>query len=205
MARAAFTAAFADLWAAITAIQLYYLLNLQPEAGASATTASPQASAPVGDFQIFQMLVAAGALYAAVALICRHLHQARQAEATAAAAAGADNRRLSGGVVILLIAAASLLEFSLFVQGVPPGGAVDVVGALGLAAFRALPAAATATFFWGMMLIVVAHVRAGGEGGGGALAGEGQIQGPVWLITKMALAAAAALVCLMATAMLCAK
>ena len=198
MARAAFPAAFADLWAAITAIQLYDLLNLQPGAGASsATTASAQASASVGDFHIFLTLVAAGGLYAAVALIYRHVHQAE-----AAAAAGAGNRRrLSGGVVVLLIAAASLLEFSLFVQ--EGASAVDVVGALGLAAFRALPAAATATFFWGMvlMLIVVAHVRAGGEGGGGAVAGDGQIQGPVWLITQMAFAAAAALVCLMALAL----
>jgi len=197
MARAAFPAAFADLWAAITAIQLYDLLNLQPGAGASATTPSAQASASVGDFQIFQMLVAAGGLYAAVALIYRHVHQAE-----AAAAAGAGNRRrLSGGVVVLLIAAVSLLEFSLFVQ--EGASAVDVVGALGLAAFRALPAAATATFFWGMvlMLIVVAHVRAGGEGGGGALVGDGQIQATVRLATEMAFAAAAALVCLMTMAL----
>jgi len=198
MARAAFTAAFADLWAAITAIQLYDLLNLQPGAGASATTPSAQASASVGDFQIFQMLVAAGGLYAAVALIYRHVLQAE-----AAAAAGAGNRRrLSGGVVVLLIAAVSLLEFFLFVQE-GASAVVDVVGALGLAAFRAIPAAATATFFWGMMLmlIVVAHVRAGGEGGGGALAGDGQIQGPVRFITNVAFAAAAALVCLMAFAL----
>ncbi|RLN12027.1 hypothetical protein C2845_PM09G05840 [Panicum miliaceum] len=199
MARAAFTAAFAALWASITAISLYYSLNLQPGAGARATTtASAQASASIGDFRIFLTLVAAGGLYTAVALIYRHLHQAE----AAATAAGASNRRLSGGVVVLLIAAASLLEFSLFVQ--EGASAVDVVGALGLAAFRALPAAATATFFWGMMLmlIVVAHVRAGGEGGGGALAaGDGPIQGPVRFITMVAFAAAAALVCLMAIAL----
>ena len=195
MPRAAyFAAALADLWAAITAIQLYDLLNLQPGAGASATTPSAQASASVGDFHIFLTLVAAGGLYAAVALIYRHLHQAE-------VAAGAGNRRLPDSVVVLLIAAVSLLEFFLFVQ--EGASAVDVVGALGLAAFRALPAAATATFFWGMvlMLIVVAHVRAGGEGGGGALAGDGQIQGPVRFITNVAFAAAAALVCLMAFAL----
>ena len=198
MARAAFTAAFADLWAAFTAIQLYDLLNLQPGAGASsATTASAQASASVGDFHIFLTLVAAGGLYAAVALIYRHLHQLQ-----AAAVAGAGNRRLPDSVVVLLIAAVSLLEFFLFVQE-GASAVVDVVGALGLAAFRAIPAAATATFFWGMMLmlIVVAHVRAGGEGGGGALAGDGQIQGPVRFITNVAFAAAAALVCLMAFAL----
>ncbi|KAG2610174.1 uncharacterized protein LOC120702933 [Panicum virgatum] len=200
MPRAAyFAAALADLWAAITAIQLYYSLNLQPGPGAgTSVTPSAQAPASVGDFHIFLTLVAAGGLYAAVALIYRHLHQLQ-----AAAVAGAGNRRrLPDSVVVLLIAAVSLLEFFLFVQE-GASAVVDVVGALGLAAFRAIPAAATATFFWGMMLmlIVVAHVRAGGEGGGGALAGDGQIQGPVRFITNAAFAAAAALVCLMAFAL----
>ena len=73
-------------------------------------------------------------------------------------------------------------------------------GALGLAALGALPFAATATFFLGMMLIIVAHVYIGGEGGGGAVAVDGLIQGLLCLLTKVVAGAAAALVGLMAMA-----
>ncbi|CAN6208335.1 unnamed protein product [Urochloa humidicola] len=186
----AFAAAFADLWAAITAIQLYYSLNL----GTTTTTtvaSAAQSSASAGDFQmIFPTLVAAGGLYAAVAVV---YHSLREAEA----AGGGGNRRLSD-LVGFVSAAAGLLQLFLFVGD---------VGALGLAAARVLPAASIATFFLGMALMILVHIRAGGEGGGGAVAGEGpvQVQAPVWLVTKTAFAAAAGLVCLMAIALCAAK
>ncbi|CAN6202177.1 unnamed protein product [Urochloa humidicola] len=201
MARAALTAAFAAVSAAITAIEFYYyfLINLQQLGAAvpgtttaTSTASAAQASASAGgDFQVFLMLlVAAGALHSAVGLIYRHLLQAE-------AAGAAGNRRLPDGVAFLLLAAAGLL-----VQGVPGAAAADILCALGAAAFRALPAAATATFFLGMMtLILAAHVRAGG---GGAVAGDGQIKEAVPLLTKTAFAAAAGLVLMMAIA-LCAK
>jgi hypothetical protein len=199
MVRAAFTAAaFADVLSAITAVEFYYL-NLQRGAATTATTSAAQAaSASVGEFEILvALVVAVGAFYAAVALIYRHIHQAE-------AAAGAGNRPLSDRmtfVVLLAVAAAGLLEFFLFVQ-VVPCAVDDIVGALGLAAFRALPAAALATFFLGMMLIIVAHVRAGGEGGGGGVfVGDGQIQGAVSILTKTAFAAAAGLFFLMVIAL----
>ncbi|RCV20679.1 hypothetical protein SEVIR_4G074000v4 [Setaria viridis] len=185
----ALAAAFADLWAAITAIQLYYSINLQPGAGATTTaTSADQTAASVGDFQIFLTLVAAGGLYAAVALVYRSLHQAE------AAGAGGGDRRPSD-LVAFIFAAAGVLEYFLF---------VDDVGALGLAAARVLPAASIGTFFLGMVLIILVHIRAGGEGGCGAVVGDGPIQAPVWIITKMAFAAAAGLVALMAIA-LCPK
>jgi hypothetical protein len=195
--RAAFTAAaFADVLSAITAVEFYYL-NLQRGAATTATTSAAQAaSASVGEFEILvALVVAVAAFYAAVALIYRHIHQAE-------AAAGAGNRPLSDRmtfVVLLAVAAAGLLEFFLFVQ-VVPCAVDDIVGALGLAAFRALPAAALATFFLGMMLIIVAHVRAGGEGGG-VFVGDGQIQGAVSILTKTAFAAAAGLFFLMVIAL----
>jgi hypothetical protein len=197
MVRAAFTAAaFADVLSAITAVEFYYL-NLQRGAATTATTSAAQAaSASVGEFEILvALVVAVAAFYAAVALIYRHIHQAE-------AAAGAGNRPLSDRmtfVVLLAVAAAGLLEFFLFVQ-VVPCAVDDIVGALGLAAFRALPAAALATFFLGMMLIIVAHVRAGGEGGG-VFVGDGQIQGAVSILTKTAFAAAAGLFFLMVIAL----
>ncbi|KAJ1258476.1 hypothetical protein BS78_10G078400 [Paspalum vaginatum] len=205
MARAAASvAAFADVWAAITAVQLLSFLNLHPDAAGTTTTTPAQAAAFVGerDFQSLLTLAAAGALYTAVARVYRHLHEAEAAAAAAAA------HRLSGLVTFVLLAAAGLLEFLLLAQR---AGGGDVDGdaarrALGRAALSALPAAATATFFWGIMLLFVAHIRAGGEGGGGG--GEGAVagdlqqiqQGPVSLLTEIAIGAAAALVGLMALA-----
>ncbi|CAL5043992.1 unnamed protein product [Urochloa decumbens] len=176
----AFAAAFADLWVAITAINLYYFLNLQPEAGTgtTTTTSAAESSSSVVDFQmIFPILVAAGGLYAAVALVHRSLRQAK---------AAAD-------LVGFVSAAAGLLELFLFVDDVGALGR-----SLGLAAARVLPVASTATFFLGMVLIILVHIRAGGEGGGGAVVvGEALVS----VVTKMAFAAAAGLVCMMAIAL----
>jgi hypothetical protein len=93
------------------------------------------------------------------------------------AGAGIGRRSISGLVMFLLCVSAGTLEFIVFGQAAGAGGGADH-GALSLAALRALPATATATFFLGMMLIIVAHVRAGGEGGGGAVSEDGPIQGP---------------------------
>jgi len=91
----------------------------------------------------------------------------------------------------------------LFVAQAPGGGGAEDGAArdLGLAALRELPAAATATFFLGILLIIVGHIRAGGEGGGGAVAAIAPIEAPVGLLAKMAIGAAAGLVCLMAMAL----
>ncbi|CAL5051665.1 unnamed protein product [Urochloa decumbens] len=196
----AFAAAFADLWVAITAINLYCSLNLQPEAGTTTTASAAHASESVGDFQmIFLTLVAAGGLYAAVALVHRSL---RQVEAEAAGCGGGGKRRLSmSDLVGFISAAAGLLELFLFVDDVGALGR-----SLGLAAARVLPAASIATFFLGMVLIILVHIHAGGQGGGGAVAVDEPVQAPVWLVyvTKTAFAAAAGVVCLMGIA-LCAK
>ncbi|CAL5043996.1 unnamed protein product [Urochloa decumbens] len=198
MARAALTAAFAAVWAAIAAIQFYYsFLNLQAAgatgAGAAATTSAAQASASAGDeFQIFLTLVAAGGFNAAVALVYRHLHQIE----------AAGNRRVPDAMAILLLAASGMLVQG---QGVPAAVDDDVVAALGAAAFSALPGAATATFFLGMMTLVFA---ARVHGGGGAVAGAGffgEIQGPMRVLTKIAVGAAAVLVFLVTVATLCIK
>ncbi|CAN6178896.1 unnamed protein product [Urochloa humidicola] len=139
---------------------------------------------------IFLNLAAAGGLYAAVAHVYNSLRQAEEA-AGAAAGGGGGNRRLSN-LVGFVSAAVGFLELFLF---------VDDVGALGLAAARVLPAASIGNFFLGLVLIILVHIRAGGEGGGGAVAvGDAH----VWLVTKTAFAAAAGLVCLMGIA-LCAE
>ncbi|CAO1947768.1 unnamed protein product [Urochloa humidicola] len=145
----------------------------------------------MGDFQmIFQNLAAAGGLYAAVAHVYNSLRQAEEA-AGAAAGGGGGNRRLSN-LVGFVSAAVGFLELFLF---------VDDVGALGLAAARVLlPAASIGTFFLGTVLIILVHIRAGGEGGGGAVVGDAAVS----LVTKMAFAAAAGLICLMGIA-LCAE
>ena len=182
----AYAASFADLFLAVTALELFSFLDAQTGAG---TTASARAPLLAG-----AAAAAAGALFVAtVAFMYHHMSRA------AVPGAGAASRRLSGLFISALCASVGTLEYVLYVQ--EAGGADR--GALGLAALRALPAAATAAFFLGMMLIVVAHVRAGGEGGGGAGAGAGHgaVRGPVRLLTNVALGAAAGLVLLITMAL----
>ncbi|CAN6208345.1 unnamed protein product [Urochloa humidicola] len=192
MARAALTAAFVAVSAAITAIEFYYyfLINLQqlgaavPGTTTTTTKSANKASASAGDeFQVLLAVATAGALHAAVALIHGQLLQAE-------AAGAAGNRRVPDGVGFLLLAAAGLLVL----QGVP-GGAVDddVAAAIGAAAFGALPGAAAATFFLGMMTLILAVAGAGFFG---------EIQGPMRMrvLTKVAVGAAAVLVFLVTVA-----
>jgi hypothetical protein len=192
MVNAASAAGFVDLCAGLVALEIFSFLDPQPGAGTA-----PWAQAPPPDDSALGLLVplgAAGLLLTAVALIYRRLSHA---------AVPAADRRMPGVVNFVLCVSAGVLHLSFFVQ--PAGGADHVARAraLGLAALRALPAAATATYFWGMMLIIVAHVRAGGEGGGGAGAGagHGEVQGPVRILTNIALGAAAGLVFLIAMAL----
>ncbi|XP_021304649.1 uncharacterized protein LOC8077312 isoform X2 [Sorghum bicolor] len=181
------------LCAAMSAVELANLLDPRPGASATVTVAA-QAPALHSGVQDLLLLASAAGFSVSVAFVYRYLHR------------GAGNRRLPEIVSFMLCICAGVLQFLLFV--LTPGGA-DVdhgeqARALGLAALRVLPAAATVTFFLGTMLIVAAHIRAGGEGGGGtiAVAGEEPIQAPVGLrfLSRMALAAAAGLVCLMAIA-----
>jgi hypothetical protein len=192
MVSSALSGSFAAVWAAITAIQFYYSLNLhlQPGAGTSTTTTTASTASIANFQQIFLTLVAMGTLYAAAALVYRSVRRAE-----AGGAAGGGDRR-PADLVAFVSAAAGVLEFFLF---------VDNVGAAGLAAARVLPAASIATFFLGIVLMILLHIRAGGEGdGGGAVAGGGAVEVLVWVVTKMAFAAAAGLVALMAIA-LCAN
>ena len=183
MGNAISSAAAPALCAAFTALELVNLLVPQQGAG---TTAAAEAPAIRGAVRAaFLPLAAAGAFYTSVALVYRHLHLA--------GTSAASNRRPPGLATFTLCASVGLLEYLLFVVQATVGGGVDHAAAreLGLAALRALPAAATATFFLGILLIIVGHIRAGGEGGGGAVAG---------VLAKMAVGAAAGLFCLMATA-----
>lgn len=167
---------------------------LNPWPGASATVAV-HSGVRIRDLQL---LATAAGVFISVGFIYRHLHR------------GAGNRRLPEIVPFMLCVCAGVLQFLLFVGASAASGGADVVDhraearALGLAALRVLPAAATVTFFLGTMLIFAALISAGGEGGGAAAAGEGEepIQAPVGLrlLSRMALAAAAALFCMMAVA-----
>ena len=183
----AHAASFADLFLAVTALGLFSFLDLQTGAG----TATPVLLD--GAAEVWLPAATAGAFTLFVATVAFMYHQLSRAGVPGA---GAAIRRISGLVISVLCASVGTLEYVLFGQAA--GGAQ--ARALGLAALRALPAAATAAFFLGMMLIVVAHVRAGGEGGGGASAGVGPVQGPVRVLTNVAFGAAAALVLLMAMA-----
>ncbi|CAN6178898.1 unnamed protein product [Urochloa humidicola] len=189
----AIPAAAPALCTAVGAVELFCLLFPQPGAYTTA-----QAQALRSAVRAFLPLAAAGGLFTSVLLIYRHFR--------GAADAAARNRRLSE-ILALLFASAGLLYFFLFVAQAPAGaGGVDPAGAaareLGLAALRALPAAAAVTFYLGMLLIIIRHIRAGGEGGGGAVAGNGPVEAPAaGLLDKMAIGAAAGLVCLMAIAL----
>ncbi|CAN6178897.1 unnamed protein product [Urochloa humidicola] len=191
----AFAAAFTDLFLAIAALELFSFLDPQIGVG---TTASAQ-QAPLLDIAAEVWMpctsaAAAGFLFVigTVAFTYHHLSHA-----------GAGNRRLSGLVMFMLCVSVGTLDYVLFAQAV--GGAAQA-RALGLAALRALPAASVAAFFWGMMLVFVAHVRAGGEGGGGGNGdGHEPVQWRVRVLSKVAVGAAAALVCMMALAFYGAK
>jgi hypothetical protein len=190
MVTAVFAAAVVDLCAAFIALDLFPFLD--PQLGAD-----PSAQAALLDsaVELLLPLAALGVLATAVAAIYHHLQN------SAAAAGAAGNRRICR-LFSILCASAGTLEFFFFVK---PAGVVGDVGAqaraLGLAAARVLPAAVAATFFWGMALIIVAHIRAGGEGGGGAFAADGHNQGAVSCLTKTAFAAAALLIWLTALAL----
>ena len=181
MGNAISSAAAPALCAAFTALELVNLLVPQQGAG---TTAAAEAPAIRGAVRTFLPLAAAGGFFTSVALMYSHLRRR-------AGAAGAGNPRLPALVKFTLCASAGFLQFVLFVLQAPGGVDHGAARELGLAALRALPAAATATFFLGISLIIVGHIRAGGEGGGGAVAG---------VLAKMAVGAAAGLFCLMATA-----
>ncbi|RLN11960.1 hypothetical protein C2845_PM09G05910 [Panicum miliaceum] len=155
----AYAASFADLFLAVTALELFSYLDRQTGAGTTA-------QAPLLDGAAVVWLpsspAAAGALTLLVATVAFMYHHLSRA---AAPVAGASRRRLSGLVIPVLCASAGTLEYALFVQAAGCAGRGAQARALGLAALRALPAAATAAFLLGMMLIVViAHVRAGGDG-----------------------------------------
>ncbi|CAD6339919.1 unnamed protein product [Miscanthus lutarioriparius] len=198
-ASAAFGFAYLYLCLAFAALELSTFLDSQCGAVTGTTTC---AEAPLfhSAAEVLPPLAAVVVLFVAVALTYRHLSH-RHAYAVPVAGAGNGRRSISGSglVMFVLCVSAGTLEFIVF-GGQAAGGGADH-GALGLAALRALPAAATGTFFIGMMLIIVAHVRPGGEGGGGAVAADGQIQGLLRLLAKVAAGAAAALVVLMAMAL----
>ena len=167
-ASAAFAFAYLYLCLAFAALELSTFLDSQCGASTGTTTC---AEAPLfhSAAEVLPPLAAVVVLFVAVALTYRHLSH-RHAYAIPKAGAGNGRRSISGLVMFLLCVSAGTLEFIVF-GGQAAGGGADH-GALGLAALGALPAAATATFFLGMMLIIVAHVRAGGEGGGGAVAAD---------------------------------
>ncbi|RCV20680.1 hypothetical protein SETIT_4G076100v2 [Setaria italica] len=200
MVNAASAAGFADLIAAIMALEIFFFL--EPQSTGAGTAPSEQAPLIDSAVELCLPLAAAGTLLTAVAFVYNHLNCH-----AAVPAAGAANRRVSGVAFFILCVSAGVLDLFFYVQ--PPAGSVDHgarARALGLGALRALPAAATATFFWGMMLIIIAHVRAGGEGGGGAGAGAGHgaIKMAVRILTMIAVGAAAGLAFLVIMA-LCVK
>ncbi|CAL5037370.1 unnamed protein product [Urochloa decumbens] len=193
MVNSASAAGFINLCAGFMALEIFFFLH--PQSGAArAGTTPPSAQAPPLDstaVELWLPLAAAGTLLTSVAFIYHHLIMSR---------AAAANRRLSEVVIFLLCVSVGVLDIFFFVA--QPADGVDrgaQARALGHGALRALPTAAAANFFWGIMLIIVAHVRAGGEGGGGAVAGAGffgAIQGGMCIrvLTKIALGAAAGLV-----------
>ncbi|CAL5046636.1 unnamed protein product [Urochloa decumbens] len=173
-------AAVPALCAALGAFHLANHLDPQQQTGAG--TAPP----PLGDAaRAFLPVAALGGFCASVALLFRHIRRA-------------GNQRLPGHVAFPLCASAGLL-----IVAPAQGGVVDraAARALGLAALRAVPGASAASFFLGMLLIIVGHIRAGGEGGGGAVAGDGPIGAPVVrILAKAAMAATVALLFLTAIA-----
>ncbi|KAJ1258470.1 hypothetical protein BS78_10G077800 [Paspalum vaginatum] len=180
MPTAVSAAAVLDLGAAIIAVECISFFDPRPGAGTAAPAPAPLLD---GMFELLLPLAAVGALYAATAAIHRHLRHA-----------AAGNGRLWRRFTVLCTATGALHLFFFVLQ---PAGGVGDVRALGLAAARALPVSAVACFFLGMVLIILAHIRAGGEGGGGAF---GVADGQIRFLTRVAFGAAAAVVWLMAMA-----
>ncbi|OQU76016.1 LOW QUALITY PROTEIN: hypothetical protein SORBI_3010G075800 [Sorghum bicolor] len=191
MVTAVSAAAVVDLCAAFIALDIFTFLDPQLGADPSAEEAALLDSA----VELLLPLAALGTLATGITVIYRHLQH------SAAAAAGAAGSRRLYRFFAILCASAGTLEFFFFPAGSAGGNFGAQARALGLVAARVLPAAAAATFFLGMALIIVSHIRAGGEGGGGAFAGDGHIQGAVSFLTKTAFAAAAALIWLTALAL----
>ncbi|CAN6202174.1 unnamed protein product [Urochloa humidicola] len=169
---------------AVGALELANHLDPQQQQAGAGTAAAPLGGAA----RTFLPLVALGSFCASVALLHSHLRRA------------GNQRRLPEYVAFPLCASAGSLIAAL----APAQGGVDrdAARALGLAALRAVPAVSAVTFFLGMLLVIVGHIRAGGEGGGGAaVAGEGPIGAHVLrILTKAATASTAALLCLTAIA-----
>ncbi|CAN6198409.1 unnamed protein product [Urochloa humidicola] len=170
---------------------------------ASHLDATQQAPPPLGAAaRALLTLAAAGCLFPSAALLPRHLRR------RAAAAGGAGDRRLPGHVVpfTTLCVSAGLLQFLLFVAP-GAGGVADraAARAVGLAALQAVPAVSTASFFLSMLQIIVGHIRAGGEGGGGAVAADGAIGvgAPVVRILNEAVTTATAALLLLTVIAVC--
>lgn len=197
MGNAISTTGFLALCASTSAVHMVSFLNPWPGSSAMVAAQAPPAVHSGVRIRDLQLLASAAGFFISVGFIYRHhLHR------------GAGNRRLPEIVPFILCVCAGVLQFLLFVGASAASGGAYVVDhraearALGLAALRVLPAAATVTFFLGTMLIFAALISAGGVGGGAAGEGEEPIQAPVGLrlLSRMALAAAAALFCMMAVA-----
>ncbi|CAL5037379.1 unnamed protein product [Urochloa decumbens] len=192
------TAAVPALCTAIGALELANHLDATQRTGAGAAAAH-QAPPPLGTAaRAFLPVAAAGCLCASVAQLHRQLRR------RACSAEGAADRRLPWHVAFAtLCASAGFLQLLLFVAPGGPGGVADraAARAVGLAALGGVPAVSAVSFFLGMLLIIVGHIRAGGEGGGGAVAGEGPIEAPVVrILANAATASTAVLLCLTAIA-----
>ncbi|KAF8783950.1 hypothetical protein HU200_000125 [Digitaria exilis] len=143
---AASAAGFVDLLAGVITLEIFFLLD--PQSAGAGTTTTPSPRAPLLDSALGGLLVplgAAGALFTAAAVIYRR-HMVHAAVPVTGAAAAIRRLRLSEVVVFIMCVAAGVLDFFFFVQ--PAGGAEDhgaqAARALGMAAHRALPTAATA-------------------------------------------------------------
>lgn len=155
--------------------------------GTSTTTAGATASAQHARFDadgaLQALLALAGmqALFIFAAIIYSH----RQNHA-------AGNWRVSELTFFILCLQVGFLQLFLFAQQPGEGGADDGAHALAVSAARAIPAVASVTFFLGVSL-VYAHV---GNGGGGAIAGNGPVPAPAGVRYLANLTFGAALVCL---------
>ncbi|CAL5037381.1 unnamed protein product [Urochloa decumbens] len=197
MAARALKIAVSAMIASTIAVQLPSFLD--PSATATAISAKAAEPSPPLDAAVLQILLPFAvmeALFAAVPFLYRRA----AAAAAAADGAGAGNNRrrlrLSELVSFISCVAVSLLEHFLFTRraggaAAADGGAVQARRALGLAALRALPASAAATFFLGVALLY-AHLAGGNR----------PVPEPaaVRILTEMTLEAAAALIGIMVTA-----